>query len=92
MRQEGEEEIGGDSGRIRRRRVPAAVAFISAAIVLDYLAFVYIIPWVDERSFSPLMSAGYILTFFVALCNLILAFALLAYLLHRDSYPSDKWQ
>ena len=92
MRQDGEQTTRGDLGRARRGRAPAAVVLISVAIVLDYLSFAYVIPWVDERYFSPFMSAGYILTFFIVLCNLIFAFAMLAYLLHRDSYPSDKWQ
>lgn len=90
--------VDGQRARPRRRiadirRTVAVVGVVAAlVIVLDYVSFAWFVPWADEMTDNPLMSLGYIVVFFVIFCNLLLFIALLAYLFHGESYPSDRWQ
>ena len=84
----------------RRRRAssivrddyPVIVSVGAVMAVLDFVSFKWFVPWADEMTDNQFMSLGYIVTFFVIFCNFIIFFALLAYLLQRESYPSDRWQ
>lgn len=84
--------IGDDPIRSQQKRFGLAVLLTSAVISIDILVFVYVVPWVDERVESPLISPGYILVFFVILCNLVALVGIIAYVLHDESYPSDRWR
>lgn len=85
-------EAGEGAVQLQARRFVRAVLLAVAVIVVDFLAFFYAVPWVDERVESPLISPGYILVFFVILCNLVVLIGIVAYVLHDDSYPSDRWR
>lgn len=62
-----------------------------ATIVVDILVLTFVVPWAEEEFYNPYMSMGYIVTFFLVFCNLVIFFALVAFVLHEDSYPSDRW-
>ncbi|MCU0853126.1 MAG: hypothetical protein MUC90_07760 [Thermoplasmata archaeon] len=68
-----------------------AVATAVAILVADFLVLMFVVPWAGERFPNPFMSMGYIIAFFLALVNLVVLLALAAFVLHQDSYPSDRW-
>lgn len=78
-----------DGGRRRRATFAATAALVT--LVVDALVLIYVVPWAHEEFDNPFMSAGYIITFFLVLANLVTALALVALVLHKDSYPSDRW-
>lgn len=75
----------------RRRRATAAAVVALATMVADALVLTYAVPWGEEEFDNPLMSGGYIITFFLVFINFVIAFALVSLILHKDSYPSDRW-
>lgn len=75
----------------RRRRAAIAAAAVLATMVADALVLTYVVPWADEKIHNPIMSGGYIVTFFLVFINFVIAFALVSLVLHKDSYPSDRW-
>ncbi len=82
----------GRASSIVREDFPVIVVVGAVMAVLDFVSYEWFVPWADEMTDNQLMSLGYIVTFFVIFCNLIIFFALVAYLLQRESYPSDRWQ
>jgi hypothetical protein len=67
------------------------MAVAAAILVADVLVLKFVVPWADEQFHNPFMSMGYIIAFFLAFINLVALFALAAFVLHQDSYPSDRW-
>lgn len=62
-----------------------------ATVVADALVLVFVVPWAEEEFRNPFMSGGYIVTFFLVFVNIVIFFTLVAFVLHEDSYPSDRW-
>jgi polyferredoxin len=83
---------GQGGGRAKKkRRLRLAAAAVVVILLVDALVLTLVVPWADEQFHNPFMSLGYIITFFLAFCNLVVLFALTAFVLHGESYPSDRW-
>lgn len=72
-----------------RLRVVAVVTAV--VLVADTLVLKFVVPWADDEFPNPFMSTGYIVTFFLVFLNFVTAFAMVSYIFHVDSYPSDRW-
>jgi quinol-cytochrome oxidoreductase complex cytochrome b subunit len=84
---------GSDKERAGRgRRLVTAVIIAAVAIIVDVVILTQVVPFADEESNSHLMSVGFIITYFLVFCNLLVVLAIIAYMVHQDSYPSDRWK
>lgn len=83
---------GDDPVRSQQKRFGLAVLLTFVVIAVDILVFMYVVPWAQEAVDSPIISPGYILAFFVILCNFVALVGIVAYVLHGESYPSDRWR
>ncbi|MEW5748294.1 MAG: hypothetical protein AB1793_05865 [Candidatus Thermoplasmatota archaeon] len=84
------DDFAADDEERGRRMAIAAVAAL-ATVVADALVLIWVVPWAEEEFDNPFMSGGYIVTFFLVFFNFVIAFALVSLVLHKDSYPSDRW-
>ncbi|MGD9962963.1 MAG: hypothetical protein AB7S97_03595 [Thermoplasmata archaeon] len=75
------------------RRTATTVVFVLAVMaVLDYVSYMWLVPWADEMTKNPTMSLGFMLTILVVFCNFVVSIALVAFVFSEQSYPSEKWE
>lgn len=87
---EGHETGGGED--IRKKRISVAFIVLALTAIVDLLVITKVVPWAEEISDNPFMSLGYVVTFLTVFVNFLIAIGILAYVLHGDSYPSDRWK
>lgn len=80
------------SGAEMRRTVATVVIVLAVMAVLDFVSYIWLVPWADEMTKNPTMSLGFMLTILVVFCNFVVSIALVAFVFSEQSYPSETWE